>query len=89
VELVPDIGAASRRAQAGDPQLGAVAVGDRLEVVELAALWRVTTTEIFGFLKPAAASRSKAPSAVSKEPGPRTASFTAASAPSIETWTST
>ena len=35
VELVPRVGAAARRAQPGDAQLGAVAVGERLEVVEL------------------------------------------------------
>ena len=36
VQLVPDVGAAARRPQPGDPQLRAVAVGDRLELVELA-----------------------------------------------------
>ena len=36
VQLVPDVGAAAGRAQARHPQLGAVAVGDRLELVELA-----------------------------------------------------
>ena len=35
VEFVPRVGAAARRAQPGDAQLGAVAVGERLEVVEL------------------------------------------------------
>ena len=35
VQLVPGVGAATRRAQAGDAQLGAVGVGQRLEVVEL------------------------------------------------------
>ena len=35
VQLVPRVGAAARRAQAGDAQLGAVRVGERLELVEL------------------------------------------------------
>ena len=35
VQLVPHVGAPARRPQPGEPQLGAVAVGDRLEGVEL------------------------------------------------------
>ena len=36
VQLVPHVGAAARRPQAGDPQLRGVTVGDRLELIELA-----------------------------------------------------
>ena len=36
VQLIPDIGAAARRSQPGQSQLGAEPVGDRLEVIELA-----------------------------------------------------
>ena len=35
VQVVPGVGAAAGRAQAGDPQLRAVRVGQRLELVEL------------------------------------------------------
>ena len=38
VQLVPDVGPAAGRAQPGDPQLGAVGVGERLELVELAGV---------------------------------------------------
>ena len=38
MKLLPHIGAAAGRAQPGEPQLGAVAVGDRLELVELAGV---------------------------------------------------
>ncbi|SHY10553.1 Uncharacterised protein [Mycobacteroides abscessus subsp. abscessus] len=47
-------------------------------------LWRVTTTEIFASLNPAAARFSNARTAMSNEPAPRTASFTSAVAPSSD-----
>ncbi len=53
------------------------------------ALCRVTTTEILKPTNPASASRRIARSAVSYDPGPRTASFTSAVAPSREICTST
>ena len=60
VQLVPDVGAAARGAQPGDPQLGAVAVGDRLELVELAGVLAGDDDRDLGRSKPAAARRSSA-----------------------------
>ena len=89
MQPAPGVGAAARRAQPGQPQLGAVAAARCSRASSWPALWRVTTTLILNGPNPASARWSIARRAAAYEPSPRTASLVAASAPSIEICTST
>jgi hypothetical protein len=83
------VGAATRRAQPGDAELGAVAVGERLELVELVD---VVAGDDHRDLERSEAGRTRGgPSpdrAVAYEPSPRTASLVTASVPSRLIWMS-
>ena len=89
MQVVPRVGATARRTQARDPQLRAVGVGERLELVELID---VVAGDDDGDLERTEARRQRrwsiARRAMAYEPSPRTASLVTASVPSRLIWMS-